>query len=482
MTSFVTAISVNVRGSRPWRGGKTEQLVCCFTLVPDSLALAVCAVENLPWLRASAPRLAYVISLYAASWSRKLENKLKALIEEVVPRFSSDLLRLNYESDSLHMRFLREAFRTQDTSWFARASQLGSRCASFPLLFDWADFSPELRKYVCFCFMRFFQGRSQSLALLPCSTLQLIDFLSWLPSAGLNVGWTSIRHYASQVQTFSQVCGFGSIREEDERGFQLWKDNFKANIKVIRAARGGDLPLKPWLLRYLGTVFSSGSSFDLMMLAVMSNMWFTALRPGHFSPDSRKPEACKHMLQWGFLHPYKVGVTTVMRLDVPTAKNAQAESASPWATATACICQGYTDCTPEEHEELSRLCPTCSLFRWHAVYPAAKVKGSHDFVFVDPASGEPILRSRFNQILRDALAQAFSHLPPEELEQVLKMFSAKSWRSGAGTVLVTAGSSGLVAAAFLAHGCVEITQKYYHKGGDFERLQQGAILAGSLRT
>ena len=62
------------------------------------------------------------------------------------------------------------------------------------------------------------------------------------------------------------------------------------------------------------------------------------------------------------------------------------------------------------------------------------------------------------------------------------MFSAKSWRSGAGTVLVTEGSSGLVAAAFLAHGCPDITQKYYHKGGDFERLQQGAILAASLRS
>ena len=423
-----------------------------------------------PWIISKAPRFAFLLSQFAANWSRKLENKVKLLIQESVPLFSADLLHPNFDGDSLHIRFLREAFRTQDIAWFARATQQGRRFASFPLLYDWNDLSSELRKYVCFCFLRFFQGKSHSLALLPCSTLKLIDFLSWLPQAGLNVGWTSIRHYASQLQTFSQVCGYGNIRDADEIGFRLWKDNFKANIRIIRSARGGDLPLKPWLLRFLGHVFSSGSPFDLLMLAVVSNMWFTALRPGHFSPESLSSNHCKHMLEWGFLHPYKVGNTTVMRLDVPSAKNAQKEGAA-----------GYSDCTPEEHAELTRLCPTCSIFRWHQVYPAAKVRGKHDFVFVDPASGLPILRSRFNQILRDALAQAFAHLPEEELEQVLKMFSAKSWRSGAGTVLVTEGSSGLVAAAFLAHGCPDITQKYYHKGGDLERLQQGAILAASLR-
>ena len=61
------------------------------------------------------------------------------------------------------------------------------------------------------------------------------------------------------------------------------------------------------------------------------------------------------------------------------------------------------------------------------------------------------------------------------------MLSAKSWRSGAGTQLVTEGNAGFVAAAFLAHGQVDITQTYYHKGSDLERLQCVAPLANGLR-
>ena len=441
-------------------------------------------LNDLPgWLRPHWSRFSFVLEQLQHGWSRKLENKLKALIKEYVPLYAEDLLAVNSKANSLHMQFLREAFETDDLQWMRRALQFGERHASFPLLFDWAAFPSELRKFVVFCFVRFFRGgRHSSLRILPCSIMKLVDFVEWLPSAGLDVGWRSIRHYVGWVQSFSMVCGYGTIREEDEAGFKIWKDNFKANVQISRAPRGGDLPLKPWHLRSLATVFSSGSSFDTMMLSMVSLMWFTALRPGHFSPESLQPKHLKHMLAWGFCVPYQAHAFGTARsslhLRVPTAKSNQAEQAAPWSTATACICESFYDCTEAEWNDLHALCPVCALERWRQSFPTSAQY--QQYVFVEPATGAPILRSRFNKVLRAALEQALYYLPPAERAAVLQQLSAKSWRSGAGTELVTTGNAGFVAAAFLAHGCPEITQKYYHKSGDQERLQLLPALAGGL--
>ena len=67
---------------------------------------------------------------------------------------------------ALHMEFLREAVLFQDTRCFLRAIQHGQRHASFPLLFSWEALSPNLRKYVVYCFSEH-QPPRPALPLLP---------------------------------------------------------------------------------------------------------------------------------------------------------------------------------------------------------------------------------------------------------------------------------------------------------------------------
>ena len=65
-------------------------------------------------------------------------------------------------------------------------------------------------------------------------------------------------------------------------------------------------------------------------------------------------------------------------------------------------------------------------------------------------------------------------------EKLIKQLSAKSFRSGAATAIVTGGNAGFIAAAFLGHSDPKITKQYYHKGGDSERLQVAPSLAQDL--
>ena len=182
--------------------------------------------------------------------------------------------------------------------------------------------------------------------------LDFVDYLEWLPSAGIQAGWSSIRHYAGQLSTFSQVCGWGSITDVDALGYQVWQENFAANVKIRKAPRGGDKPLRPWHLRRLAAVYNSGSAWDAMWLSTWSQVWFTTLRPGHFSPQSTATKHMKHMLEWAHIQPtrsYSTGVPRqALHYFVPSAKNRQHESSEDWSTATCCICEG-ADASGESH-------------------------------------------------------------------------------------------------------------------------------------
>ena len=87
-------------------------------------------LNDLPgWLRPHWSRFSFVLEQLQHGWSRKLENKLKALIKECVPLYAEDLLAVNSKANSLHMQFLREAFETDDLQWMRRALQFGERHA-----------------------------------------------------------------------------------------------------------------------------------------------------------------------------------------------------------------------------------------------------------------------------------------------------------------------------------------------------------------
>ena len=106
---------------------------------------------------------------------------------------------------------------------------------------------------------------------------------------------------------------------------------------------------------------------------------------------------------------------------------------------------------------------------------------SSKFVMCKP-NGNLWLRDAFNKELRRGLRQALFHdgMPPDFIEQVIAKLASKSWRSGAATVIVTAGTAPMIAADFLGHGDPKITQTYYNKAGDTQRLALARPLAAAL--
>ena len=403
---------------------------------------------------------------------------MKTLLQVSVPDYATELLPINLDASSLHMEFLREAVQYNEPRFFARAMQFGVQHATYPLLYSWAGLSSNLRKYAIYCFLHHSFERP-SLPLLPCSRVRLIDFLEWLPHNGVTAGWTSIRHFYASVRTWSIVCGHGDIVGIDKPGFDVWQKNFEANTVITTAPRGGDFPLRPYMLRGLANVYTESSPWHKLTLTVASLMWFSALRPGHFSPQSNAEGDCKHLLQWANVITYdELGGELPLpaaHFSIPSGKTRQKQRNADWSTATCCICEGASG-SKAERLVLHRLCPICSLERWRKVAPP-----SSKFVICKP-NGSLWLRDAFNKELRRGLRQALFHdgMPPDFIEQVIAKLASKSWRSGAATVIVTAGTAPMIAADFLGHGDPKITQTYYNKAGDTQRLALARPLAAAL--
>ena len=434
-----------------------------------------------PWFSKVKVRLAFLSTQLRLKWDRATETKIRRLIEDHIPTHCPFMMSVNADaSDSLHMEMLRHALDSGSMKWFERATQFGRRHASFPFLYDWDSLSTNLRKYVVYCVVNYNSSDLQpTLPLLPCPRLRYIDFVEWLPTAGVEAGWNSVRHYAGQLRTFSSVCGHGDITGADTAGHDVWQTNFAANIQTSKAPRGGDIPLRPWHLRGLAQVYDSESPFDKMMLATFSLLWFTALRAGHFSPKDLSDDACKHLMEWEHIDPYQSYALGVPRSAahflIPSMKQNQKERAKDFTTSTCCICEGMEGDEQERHD-LKLLCPMCSLERWRRVAPDSP------YVCCDCVTGKPFLRSRLTKELRRALDIALFYIDEADRKKIISLIAPKSFRSGAATAIVTATNAGFIAAAFLGHGNTQVTKQYYHKGDDGERLQLIGPLSNGLRN
>jgi integrase len=181
------------------------------------------------------------------------------------------------------------------------------------------------------------------------------------------------------------------------------------------------------------------------------------------------------LAEWANIVPFNAGSEDAPRpalhFYVPSTKSRKKQKKRAWSTATCCMCAGY-DASHRERAELRRLCPVCSLRRWHRVAPDSR------FVSTLP-SGKPFLRDAFNRELRRALRIALGDHPLAD--DIVRRLAAKSFRSGACTVLVTAGTADMVAADFLGHSDPKITQAYYNRAGDAQRLHAAQPLATALR-
>lgn len=429
------------------------------------------------WLLGIWPDLAFLRTKLAIKYTRATETKLRNLIKTSVPSYTPELLEVNLEAPNLHMEFLREALTFGETRFFARAMQLGAQHASFPLMYSWDTLSSNLRKYVLYCFLHHSLTRP-SLPLLPCPRIRFIDYLEWLPRNGIDAGWNSIRHFAGELCTWSLICGHGGIVDADKVGYDVWQRNFAANVQICTAPRGGDFALRPSMLRGLVEVYTSSEPFDKLMLCLISNMWFSALRPGHFSPSSDSAKHMKHLLEWSFIQPYSDQANGVSRTAhhfmIPSAKSRHNGNRKEWSTATCCICEGI-DASADDRRRLRLLCPVCSLERWRLVAPRSR------YVSTLP-SGKWFYRDAFNKELRRALRLSLNSVMMDSnlVDEIVARLSAKSWRSGASTAVVTAGTAAFIAADFLGHMGTDILQKHYNKAGDEQRLLLAKPLAQGL--
>ena len=432
------------------------------------------------WLREIWPQLCWLRQLLTEKYETATENKIRQLIMHKVPAYSTDLLQVNLNGDSIHMEFLRAALQYGDRKFFLRAMQYGRHRACFPLEYDWAVMSASLRKYVIYCFVHHAPPGRCTLPLLPCSRMQFIDYLEWLAHNGINAGWSSIRHFAGALLTWSNLCGHGGIVDGDPEGYAAWQKNFAANVTIIRKPKGGDLPLRPVHLRLLAQqAFCSSSPFDKRMRMACSNMWFTALRIGHLCPGGRTELSMQHLLQWPHIGKYDAKISEgvkrqALHYRIPSAKNRQKNKHEDWTTASRCFCEGLT--APADVRRLMRhLCPVCTLESWRRVAPVSQ------YVCCN-MDGTPVLQTALNRDLRRGLRLALSGYITDEatLDAIVTQLSARSWRSGAATTLITDGTPLAIAASFMGHGDLKVTKKYYHKAGDDERLKLVPALSKGL--
>ena len=165
--------------------------------------------DSLPdWLQRVWPQVSFLSAKLKGQWDKSTELKLRGVVKAHFPEFSPELLQPNLDSDCLHMQFLRQSLATGDAKWLKRATQFGGRHASFPLMYSWDDLSTELRKYLIYTVVHFEPGApGATLQLLPCSLVRFIDYLEWLPSAGLSAGWNTIRHYVGSCRRSPRSVG-----------------------------------------------------------------------------------------------------------------------------------------------------------------------------------------------------------------------------------------------------------------------------------
>ena len=425
------------------------------------------------------PALGAIRSLLTSTFNTAVENRLRRLVAKSVPAFDPELVRINIDSPCLHMEFVRHALRYNDSRSLVRALQLGEYHASFPLLYEWNGLSSNLRKYVLFCFLQHSPERP-TLPLIPCPRLRLVEFAEWLPGAGITVGWKSIRHYVGAVASWNHICGYEDVRRQDKVGWDIWQRNFEANVHVQRAPRGGDFTLRPSMLQGLAEVCSDGSPASIRLLMAASLLWFTALRPGHLSPNGTARKHVRHLMKWEHLHPYTTASgRAAIHVYVPTAKTRRDQQSKPWSTAFMCICcKPPSGISSTQLRRLRLLCPVCAINRWHHVAPASV------YVCVRLNDACPVQRNKFNTELRDGLRQALalSSITPSLIDAVVVRISVKSIRSGAITEVITEGIADFVAADFAGHTNTATTQTYYNKAGDAQRFVAApALTAGLIR-
>eukprot|EP01047_Picozoa_sp_COSAG01_P074975 COSAG01_NODE_12700_length_1697_cov_27.883605_1_plen_187_part_00 len=177
------------------------------------------------------------------------------------------------------------------------------------------------------------------------------------------------------------------------------------------------------------------------------------------------------LVRWGNLVPFRSNGTPALYLQIHRTKT-RGTRAKALNKAIACTCT-------TEHK--SNVCPYHAIQKWFHRLPERL--RHHDAPVICHIDGSYIYRSEYNTRVRAHLNKALQYLSPSDRAAVIQRVSAKSWRSGAGTVLVQdPNTSTLAATGELDHASEAVTLRSYNNPSTADHLRMSAPLGSAINV
>ena len=213
-----------------------------------------------------------------------------------------------------------------------------------------------------------------------------------------------------------------------------------------------------------------GSSLAAMLLATYSLLYFSALRPNHFSPNTATNADTDKLLQWGHIIPFSNDGTEAIFIRVPHTKTRKQVNAKPLCDSVSCLCDASI------HQSRDPLCPVHALLRWSRVTPA---KSPRDPVVLLP-SGHVFKRDAFNKLVHRHVYAALPYLDERTRCSVARAIALKSWRSGSGTQQISSNAPVLQVTHKMDHASPKTTLKSYYQPSTTALIQASQPLAQAI--
>eukprot|EP01052_Picozoa_sp_SAG31_P023299 SAG31_NODE_1913_length_6933_cov_9.849722_2_plen_348_part_00 len=246
-----------------------------------------------------------------------------------------------------------------------------------------------LRKYLLFCI-------DTKVSPFPLTLMQLMRFAVWLPRNGINSGWPGIKNYTGAVVRYNQVHGNPDPRESDPALWDLLRVRFRIHVQV-KQSQTVKLPIRQSHVQALAlralSLASPQATADMASDALCN---FSALRVGHFSPESAAD--LRHVLKWEDLYFYPdMERCEAILIHLDSTKSRHVKECKPTWTAVGKV------------TSVPLVCPV----RWMLQhYRCNYADTPSDPVFCKTGTSTPITRSVYTSRLRERLSLAASEFLP----------------------------------------------------------------------
>jgi hypothetical protein len=268
-----------------------------------------------------------------------------------------------------------------------------------------------LRKYLHFCI-------DTSVSPFPLTLMMLMRFAVWLPRNGIKSGWKGVKNYTGAVVRYNQVHGHSDPREQNPALWELLRIRFQNHVQVVRVQEI-KLPIRQNMVQALALrAIASGSNQAIADMACDALCNFSALRIGHFAPESSKD--LRHVLLWSdlYFYPDRRACRAIF-IHIDSTKSRHVKECRPTWTAVGRVAS------------VPIVCPVAWVLRHFECNFSGKPS---DPVFARPGTAIPVLRQTYASRLRHRLVTAMSEYIPS-FHINAQAISGISWRKAGITAL-----------------------------------------------